>query len=257
MIGIVGGVGPYAGVDLLRKLLDNTLANSDQEHLDTVLLSLSSGIIDRTEYLLGKEKENPAFAIAEVLFKLEKTGAKVAGIPCNTAHAEGIFSVIQDKLHRAGSSIKVLHMIYETVSFIASTFPDITRVGVLSTTGTYLSGVYNLALGLKDYEVLLPTMEIQETIIHPAIYDPVYGIKAVANPVHPMARESLLKGFSYLKKQGAQAVILGCTEIPIAIPEPEVEDMVTIDPTLVLARALIYRTNPEKLKPLTTFIQFS
>ena len=48
MIGIVGGVGPYAGLDLLRKLLDNTLANSDQEHLDTVLLSLPSGIMDRT-----------------------------------------------------------------------------------------------------------------------------------------------------------------------------------------------------------------
>ncbi|MCK5136793.1 MAG: aspartate/glutamate racemase family protein [Bacteroidales bacterium] len=249
MIGIVGGVGPYAGLDLLHKLLDNTLANSDQEHLDTVLLSLPSGIMDRTEYLLGKEKENPAFAIAEVLLKLEKTGAKVAGIPCNTAHAEGIFNIIQDVLHRAGSSIEVLHMINETVSFIAATFPDITRVGVLSTTGTYLSGVYNKALKLKDYEVLIPTMEMQETVIHPAMYDPVYGIKAVANPVHPMARENLLRGFSYLKKQGAEAVILGCTEIPIAIPEPKVEDVVTIDPTFVLARALIFRANPEKLRP--------
>lgn len=249
MIGIVGGVGPYAGLDLLQKLLDNTLGKCDQDHLDTVLLSLSSGITDRTEYLVGKEKENPAYAIAEVLLKLEKTGAKVAGIPCNTAHAEGIFSIIQDQLHSAGSSIKVLHMINETVSFIAVNFPDITRVGVLSTTGTYLSGVYNKALKSKNYEVLIPTMEMQETIIHPAMYDPVYGIKAVADPVHPMARENLLKGFSFLKKQGAQAVILGCSEIPIAIPEPKVEDIVTIDPTLVLARALIYRASPGKLKP--------
>ena len=251
MIGIVGGVGPYAGLDLFHKLLDNTLANSDQEHLDTVLLSLPSGIMDRTEYLLGRENENPAFAITEVLFKLEKTGAKVAGIPCNTAHAEGIFNIIQELLHRAGSRIKVLHMIDETVSFIASTFPDITRVGVLSTTGTTLSGVYNKALQLRDYEVLLLTIEMQETIIHPAMYDPDYGIKAVANPVHPMARENLLRGFSYLVKQGAEAVILGCTEIPIAIPEKEVDGVDTIDPTLVLARALISSTNPEKLKPLT------
>lgn len=249
MIGIVGGVGPYAGLDLLQKLLDNTLAKCDQDHLDTVLLSLSSGITDRTEYLVGKEKENPAYAIAEVLLKLEKTGAKVAGIPCNTAHAEGIFSIIQDQLHSAGSSIKVLHMINETVSFIASNFPDITRVGVLSTTGTYLSGVYNKALELKNYEVLLPTMEMQETVIHPAMYDPVYGIKALSNPVHSRARKNLLRGFSYLKKQGAQVVILGCTEIPIAFPEPKVEDMVTIDPALALARALIFKANPRKLKP--------
>ncbi len=250
MIGIVGGVGPYAGLDLLHKLLDNTLANSDQEHLDTVLLSLSSGIVDRTEYLVGKEKENPAFAITEVLLKLEKIGAKVAGIPCNTAHAEGIFSIIQNQLHSAGSSIKVLHMINETVSFIAATFPEITRVGVLSTTGTYLSGVYNKALKLRDYEVLLPNLEMQETVIHPAIYDPVYGIKAVANPVHPVARENLLKGFSFLKKRGAQALILGCTEIPIAIPEQLLQDVVAIDPTFVLARALINQADPDKLKPL-------
>ncbi len=254
MIGIVSGVGPYAGLDLLHKILDNTLANCDQDHLDTVLLSRSSGITDRTEYLLGKEKENPAYAIAEVLLKLENTGVEVAGIPCNTAHADGIFSIIQDQLHRAGSSIKVLHMIDETVSFIASTFPDITRVGVLSTTGTFLSEVYNNALTLKNYEVLLPTLDMQETVIHPAIYDPVYGIKAVANPVHPMARKNLLKGISFLKKRGAQAVILGCTEIPIAIPEQLLEDVVTIDPTLVLARALIYSADPKKLKPLGNMI---
>ncbi|RPI41687.1 MAG: aspartate racemase, partial [Bacteroidetes bacterium] len=58
MIGIVGGMGPYAGLDLLRKIYDNTLAGSDQEHLDTILISLSSRIPDRTEYLLGKENLN-------------------------------------------------------------------------------------------------------------------------------------------------------------------------------------------------------
>ena len=58
MIGIVGGIGPYAGLDLLKKVFDNTLANSDQEHLDTILLSMPSKIEDRTEYLIGKVKIN-------------------------------------------------------------------------------------------------------------------------------------------------------------------------------------------------------
>ncbi len=258
MIGIVGGVGPYAGLDLFHKILNNTLANSDQEYLDTVLMSLPSGILDRTEYLVGTVNENPAFAITEVLLKLEKAGATIAGIPCNTAHSQRIFGIIKDQLNGAGSSIRVLHMINETVSFIASNFPKVIRVGVLSTTGTFLSGVYNEALLLKDYEVLLPTMQMQESIIHPAIYDPAYGIKALSNPVHPRARENLLKGFSYLKKQGAEAVILGCTEIPIAIPEKEVDNVVTIDPTLVLARALIYRFDPRKLsKGITNIFTLS
>lgn len=250
MIGIVGGVGPYAGMDLFRKLIDNTLAAVDQEHLDTILMSLPSGIMDRTEYLVGKIKENPAFAITEVLIKLEKSGAQIAGIPCNTAHADGIFNIIQNNLQKAGSSIKLLHMINETVSYIADNFPEISKVGVLSTTGTYLSAVYKKALKLRDYEVILPDMEMQETIIHPAIYDPVYGIKAISNPVHPKAKESLLEGLSYLKQKGAEAVILGCTEIPLAISEKDVKDVIIIDPTEILARALIYYTNPAKLKAI-------
>ncbi len=250
MIGIVGGIGPFAGIDLLKKVFNNTLANSDQEHLDTVLLSMSSKIEDRTQYLIGKVKINPGLAIVEVLLQLEKTGATIAGIPCNTAHSEKIFNVIQLGLEKAKSNIKVLNMIDETVFFIARNYTNITKVGVLSTTGTYNSNIYPSSLRSKGYEVIVPSQEMQENLIHPAIYHPVYGIKAESNLIHPQARENLLKGISYLKEQGAQAVILGCTEIPLVIKEPKINDLITIDPTNVLARALIYKENPKKLKPL-------
>lgn len=249
MIGIVGGVGPYSGIDLLKKVFDNTLANSDQEHLDTVLLSMPSKIEDRTEYLVGKVKVNPAFAIAEVLRKLQEVGATVAGIPCNTAHSKGIFNVIQSELKKTGSSIKVLNMIDETISFITSNHPNITKVGVLSTTGTYKSSVYKTQLHLKGYEAIVPPLEMQEKLIHPAIYHPAYGIKSTSNPIHPQARKNLLQGVSFLKEKGAQAVILGCTEIPLAITEEKIYDIITIDPTNVLARALIYNFNSNKLRP--------
>ncbi len=98
MIGIVGGVGPYAGLDLMKKVFDNTLAQIDQDHLDVVMLSLSGSIADRTEYLEGKVDVNPGLAIAGVLKRLEEAGATVAGIPCNTAHAPGIFSFIEKEL---------------------------------------------------------------------------------------------------------------------------------------------------------------
>ena len=103
MIGIVGGVGSYAGVDLLRKVYDQTMAAGDQEHLDTILLSMPSSIPDRTEYLVGEVDENPGKPIAEVLVQLDRAGATVAGIPCNTAHVEKIFGlileVIRDLVH--------------------------------------------------------------------------------------------------------------------------------------------------------------
>lgn len=250
MIGVVGGIGPYSGIDLLRKVFDNTLANSDQEHLDAVLLSMPSSIKDRTEYLMGKVKDNPGIAIADVLLKLQNTGATVAGIPCNTSHSEKIFNVIQLELKKAKSTIKVLNMIEETISFIAANYPNITKVGVLSTTGTYKSGVYSISLQSKGYEIIVPSLEMQENLIHPAIYHPTYGIKAASNPIHPQARKNLLQGISFLKEQGAQAAILGCAEISLAITETQINGLVTIDPTNVLARALIYKHNPKKLKSL-------
>lgn len=249
MIGIVGGVGPYAGTDLLTKVFNNTLANSDQEHLDALLLSMPSIIEDRTEFLIGNVKVSPAFAIVKVLLKLEKAGATIAGIPCNTAHSEKIFKVIQHELKRAKSQIKLLNMIDETVLFIASNYPNVSKIGVLSTTGTYKSKLYASSLTSKGYDVIVPPLDMQEDLIHPAIYHKTYGIKTISNPIHPQARENLLLGISYLKEQGAEIAILGCTEIPIAITESKVNDVITVDPTNILARALIHKSNSHKLKP--------
>jgi len=250
MIGIVGGIGPYASVDLLTKVYDSTKANCDQEHLDTVLLSMSSKIEDRTEYLIGKVNINPAYAIAEVLLKLQDLGVTVAGIPCNTAHASKIFNVILTELDKNKSPIKVLHMIEETVLFIKENYPNMTKIGVLSTTGTYNSGIYKSILASNGYEVIQPSFKMVEELIHPAIYHYEYGIKTVSKPIHIQARNNLIQGIAFLQKQGAQAIILGCTEIPLAITESKINDIPMIDPAEILARALIRFLDPEKLKPL-------
>ena len=250
MIGIVGGVGPYAGLDLLRKVFDNTMAEQDQDHVDALLFSEPSGILDRTEYLIGNVKENPGFAIAKVLIRLEKAGATVAGIPCNTAHVNSIFNVMLHELQIQGSHIEVLNMIEQTISYIGLAYTGIRKIGVLSTTGTYLNGLYADALKLAGYEALIPDQKLQDQLIHPAIYDPEYGIKTHSNPLHPLAIENLQKGISFLKNKGAEGVILGCTEIPLALPGLAMNGMVAIDPTTALARSLIRQAFPEKLKPL-------
>ena len=249
-IGIVGGVGPYAGIDLLRKVFDNTLAGTDQDHVDALLFSLPSGIVDRTEYLEGREEVNPAHALYDVLAMLEQAGATVAGIPCNTAHAAPIFDLMLEKLNATGGRIALLHMVQETITYMQTALPGLNRIGVLSTTGTYRRRIYKAALASAAYEVIRPTEEMQQDWIHPAIYHPGYGIKSVSHPLHPRALAKLQKGLDYLQQQGAEAVILGCTEIPLAIQELRHIEMRAIDPTWVLARALIQHAFPEKLKPL-------
>lgn len=234
----------------MKKVFDHTLAGSDQEHVDALLFSLPSGINDRTEYLLGKVEENPGKALADILLRLERAGATVAGIPCNTAHAAPIYELIQEILKEAESGIHLLHMINETLLYMEALVPGVKHVGVLSTTGTYRAGIYRIALSAAGYEPVLPPADMQEEFIHAAIYDPEYGIKSVPDPIHPRAMENLDRGMTWLKARGAEAVILGCTEIPLAYPDESVKGMPTIDPTVALARALLRESFPEKLKSL-------
>ncbi|MCA9968087.1 MAG: aspartate/glutamate racemase family protein, partial [Anaerolineales bacterium] len=81
-IGLIAGVGPFAGADLFNKILEETVAAKDQDHLTVLSLSGPSEILDRTEYLLGKVAENPGHALARQLRRLAQAGAEVIGVPC-------------------------------------------------------------------------------------------------------------------------------------------------------------------------------
>jgi aspartate racemase len=245
-IGVVAGVGPFAGVDLLRKIAEQTRAAQDQEHLTVLSISQPSAVADRTAFLLSGLGPNPGLAIGEQLKLLRSIGASVAGIPCNTAHAPEIYNQI---LTLSPAGLKLLHMIEEVATFMHRNHPQIVRVGILSTTGTRNTQIYPNYLGPEGFETLLPAMTIQEDLIQPAIDDTDYGIKALGFNA-PRAREQLLKGFEDLRSQGAQAVVLGCTEIPLVIHERQLRDVVIIDPTLILARALIRTAAPTRLRPL-------
>lgn len=250
IIGILAGAGPFAGVDLARKLLEQTIATKDQDYPAAVSVSIPEEIADRTEFLLGQTSENPAYAIIDHIKMLEQMRASVVGIPCNTAHVPEIFDVIVDGLKHSGSNLKLLHMIEEVARYIGENHPDMKKIGVLSTTGTYRTRIYKDILERNGFDVVLPTEALQDSV-HDAIYNPSTGIKAQSDPVTKAARETLLEAIAHLQEQGAEAVILGCTEIPLAITERRIGPTVIIDSTKALARALVREVHPDKLKPLT------
>ncbi len=249
IIGIVGGVGSYAGLDLVRKIFDQTIASIDQEHLSVALLSIPKEIEDRTLFLLGQTGVNPAYAIFRVIRKLEEIGASVIGIPCNTAHSPRIFDVIIEELKKANSCVKLINMISEVANFILENYPTVRNVGVLGTIGMYKTKVYSNIFEKAGINVILPDEVLQE-IVHDATYNPVFGIKSQSNPVTDIAKEKLLEAIRFLQNGGAEAIILGCTEISLTVTDKKIGKTVIIDPTLILARALIREVNPDKLKPL-------
>jgi aspartate racemase len=249
-IGVVAGAGPYAGLDLLKKIFEQTLAVGDADHLDVIGWFGSASLPDRTAFLLDNRLPNPGIAIARQVLDLEAAGAHLAAIPCNTAHAPLIFEYMRAELAAAGTKVHFIHMLDETVSHIRRYYSEISRIGVLSTTGTYRTGLYPLYLQKAGLQALAPDEDIQLELVHPAIYDPQYGIKANGSGTQ-RSRQDLTRAVEHLVEKGAQAVILGCTELPLALSEKAIGSTSLLDPAFILARALIREAAPEKLKPFS------
>ena len=245
IIGIVGGLGPYAGLDLTRKIFDQTRANTDQEHLSVALLSIPQQIEDRTSFLLNETNVNPADAIFTIIRKLEQIGADIVGIACNTAHTPEIFDVILEKLSQADSGVRLINMIKEVAAYIRRIYPAVRDIGVLSTSGTYKTSLYPNIFEPEGFNVIMPDQALQDGVVNKAIYE----IKAQSNPVTEAAKEQVLAGIEHLQKKGAQAIVLGCTELSLAVGAEQIGETLIIDPTLILARALIRAAAPHKLKP--------
>jgi aspartate racemase len=240
MIGIVGGMGPEAGATLFNAILAHTNATTDQEHLSVVLMSFPKHIVDRTQYLEGEVPVNPAHAVAAIIGKLEAAGAKVVGIACNTIHAPAILEVITAELHRMKSTVQLVNMPVETCRYLQKHHPGLRRIGVLTSNGTYKTGIYRKLLREWGYEVVVPAWDFQNNIIHRMIYDPVVGLKANAGKVTAQTRQLMDTALAFFQEQQAEAIILGCTELPLVMAgHPFRHDMTIIDSTNVLALALI------------------
>jgi aspartate racemase len=250
IIGIVGGIGPYAGLDLNHKIFDQTRARTDQDHMSVLTLSLPRQIPDRSAFLLGQSQDDPAAGIVHCLRILEGAGASVAGIACNTAHSPRIFNAVNAALRALGSEIILVNMIREVAMFLRMHYSSVKKVGVLGTDGTIRANAYAEVLNEEGISTIYPDPNVQHGLVHPAIYDPEYGIKAKSEPVTEKARAHVLEAARHLlEDRGGEALVLGCTELPLVVQERQLYGKPVIDPTLVLARALIAHVAPEKLLP--------
>lgn len=247
-IGVVAGVGPFAGLDLLRKLFAQTAAVADQDHLPVIAWFDAAAIPDRTAFLRGETAVNPGHAIGEQLLALHAAGAGVAGIPCNTAHAPAILDAALGRLAACACPLRVIHLIDAVAAALTRRSPAWRCVGLLATTGAVEAGVYQDRLQPLGVRVVTPTPAQQADWVQTAVYDPVDGIKATGCG-SPRVVANLTAAAVALRVQGAQAVILGCTELPLAVPAGELAGLPTVDPALMLARALIAAVAPQRLRP--------
>ena len=247
-IGIVGGLGPYAGLDLIKKLHDSVDVHSDQDYPDVFVASVPRVIPDRSRYILNPSSKNPAVGIIYCIEKLAKIGATHIGIPCNTAHAPIILNQILAYIELNELPVHIFHIVQETYNF-AKEHLGSGKVGLLATSGTHASQVYPSVFEAEKYFEIIEPSDKEKELVYDAIYSPEFGIKTWSNPVQDRAVEILENVSHSLHEKGADAIIMGCTEIPLALGRVRLP-FPSLDPGLILARALVKAVLPERLKPL-------
>lgn len=224
IIGILGGMGPEATIDLFYKIIKFTPAEKDQDHL-RIIIDNNPKIPDRTAAILGKG-EDPLPALQETAQNLEKAGANFIVIPCNTAHY--FLSSIQESVN-----IPVLNIIEETAKETKKRIPQIKKVGLLASIGVYKSEIYHQYFKKFNIEVISPQEKDKEGIMKV-----IYTIKA--GDLSKRVKKNILKIAQKLIDKGAEAIIAGCTEIPLILKEGDVS-VPLIDPTQILARIAVQK----------------
>ena len=220
IVGVIGGMGPLATVDLYRKIVEHTAADCDQAHVRT-LIDSNTNIPDRTAALLSGGV-SPVRELQSSARLLEQAGAQVLVMPCHTAHC--FYDEVQAAVH-----VPVLNMIELTVQELKRR--GVARAGLLATDGAVQSGIYQRHFEGSGIELLLPDPEGQA-----ALMDMIYsGVKAGRSDYDTQAVRTAL---NRLMERGAQTLILGCTELPPAF-EMYGLDYPNLDPTLTLALAAI------------------
>jgi len=219
---ILGGIGPEATLDLYRHIIRLTPAIKDQDHIPVLIYS-NPKIPDRTNAIAGNG-ESPLPYLIQSAVLLEQSGAGIIAMPCNTSHhyLPQIQKIVK---------IPIINMIEETCRTLLYRLPHVKVVGLLATTGTLRSNIYEKTLGRAGVAALAPDSNDQERI--------QAAIARVKAGIHDRSIQDIFESAGLqLMRSGAEAVILGCTEVPLVF-DSEAVDYPTLNTTLILARAAV------------------
>lgn len=203
-IGVIGGMGPDATVDFFAKLVAASHGERDQDHL-RVLIDNDPSVPDRTAAIEGRGP-SPAPHLARMAQGLISQGATVLVMPCNSAHA------FAEAIVTAAGGVPFLDLIETTVAATTRRLPGVRRVGLLATDGTLTARLYHDAYARASVEALAPLGDDQANVMAA-----IYAVKRGGANEGELARLRL--ACERLLERGAEALIAGCTEIPLLLHE--------------------------------------
>jgi aspartate racemase len=224
MIGVLGGMGPLATVDFFSKVISATPAKGDADHVPMLIQSdpriaprpaaiLSGGSSPLPELLAGRDR-------------LISAGATALVMPCNTAHFW-----YTDLLK--GCAVPFLSIVDASVNELAVLADAGSKIGIIATRATLAAKIFDPALVRSGYTVILPDENVMNTLVLP-------GIEFVKTGDTLRGGQLIEEAVQALLNHGARAVILACTETPVALDALKSQLRIhCVDSTAALARCCV------------------
>ena len=221
--GILGGMGPEATVDLMARIIKNTPAQDDIDHVHC-LIDNNPKVPSRIKALIEGTGENPGPAMADMARKLEAAGADFLCIACNTAH-----NYYRDV---AGAvRIPVLNMIELAVDAALGVEPSATGIGILASPAVRTTKLYENVLAPRGIAAVYPDHEAEE-----ALLDVIKRVKR--GDTGAAARQKLAEVVKNLQAKGVHTAIAACTELGV-IMAGQSYGLLIVDASEALAKAVV------------------
>ena len=231
-LGILGGMGPAASAEFVNRLITQTSASCDQDHIPFVLWS-DPRVPDRSTSLRNRD-DLPLSWLLDGIRGLKSAGCNCIVIPCNTAH----FWFDEMKKHASWNS-KIIHIVDSVVDALQDVNVTNSTIGIIGTQATIELGLYQYKLNKLGWNCITPTKEEMDTLVQPAIN----LIKANNNEA---AQPLIMTVVNRLIDSGAKAVVLGCTELPLAVKQTEEKGIPLINSIDSLVKSALIEYNKGK-----------
>jgi len=219
-LGILGGMGPAASAEYITRLIQQTPASCDQEHIPFVLWN-EPRTPDRSTSLRNGDNR-PLPYLLQGMQVLKDAGCNFVVIPCNTAH------FWYDELIKL--RVPIVHIVDSVAYSLCDADVNNGTIGIMGTQATIELGLYQDRL--TDWNCIVPTQEEMDTLVQPAIDLIKSGDMSRAYDMFMIVIDSLIT-------RGAKAVVLGCTEIPLAVDQNRRDGIPLINSIDSLVKAAI------------------
>ncbi|MBD1559282.1 aspartate/glutamate racemase family protein [Vibrio sp. S9_S30] len=225
VVGIIGGMGPEATVDLMHRVIALTPASDDIDHIH-MIVDNNPKVPSRIKAIIEGTGESPAPVIADMAKRLESAGADFLVMPCNTAH--WYYSDAQQAV-----SIPVVNLPELVAGTLRQQHSDIHQVGMLASTALIKTELYQPVFEKRELTPVFPQEVLQNQLM-----DLIKKVKAKAYDEHDLAHFS--QAAEQLKAQGVGCLVIACTELSV-ISESLQSSLPVYDASELLAQHIVTR----------------